>query len=59
MNTSLDLTQEDAGLLREVIRHYLGELHDEIAHTDDFEFRETLHGKQRRLNAMLEQLGGS
>lgn len=58
MNTSLELTTEDVSLLRDVIRSYLSDLHDEIAHTDDFEFREGLHDKQRRLNALLDQLGG-
>jgi hypothetical protein len=56
---SLDLTREDEGLLREVIAHYLSELHDEIAHTDDYDLRESLHVKQRRLNALMEQLGSS
>jgi len=59
METSLHLTQEDAGLLREVIAHYLSELHSEIAHTDNYDLRETLHGKQHRLNALMEQLGSS
>jgi hypothetical protein len=59
MEMSLDLTQEDVGLLREVVAHYLSELHSEIVHTDNFELRETLHAKQRRLNAILEQLGSS
>jgi hypothetical protein len=57
--SSLDLTQEDVGLLREVITHYLSELHSEIVHTENYDFRESLHEKQRRLNALLEQLGGS
>ena len=59
MNTSLELAAEDVALLRDVIRSYLSDLHDEIVHTDDFEFREGLHAKQRRLNALLDQLGGS
>ena len=59
MATSLDLNQEDVGLLREVISHYLGELHDEIVHTENFDFREALHAKQRRLTQLLEQLGNS
>lgn len=59
MATSLDLTREDTELLRDVIRHYLGELHDEIVHTENYDFREALHAKQRRLNELLEQLGNA
>jgi hypothetical protein len=59
MNTNLELTAEDVSLLRDVIRSYLSDLHDEIVHTDDFEFKEGLHDRQRRLNALLDQLGGS
>ncbi|HEX6748588.1 MAG TPA: hypothetical protein VF092_14925 [Longimicrobium sp.] len=59
MGTSLNLTDQDAGLLREVLSHYLNELHDEIVHTDDYDLREALHDKQRRLNALLEQIGSS
>ncbi|MFL5384811.1 MAG: hypothetical protein ACJ8GN_19990 [Longimicrobiaceae bacterium] len=55
---NLDLTQEDAAILRDVIRSYLNELHDEIVHTENFEFREALQEKQRRLNDLLDRLGG-
>ena len=59
MNTSLDLTQEDVALLREVLKHYLDELHSEIVHTENFEFREGLQERQRRLQDLLERLGGA
>jgi LPS O-antigen subunit length determinant protein (WzzB/FepE family) len=55
---NLDLTQEDAAILRDVIRSYLSELHDEIVHTENFEFREALQAKQQRLNDLLDRLGG-
>ena len=55
---NLDLTQEDVAILRDVIRSYLNELHDEIVHTENFEFREALQEKQRRLNDLLDRLGG-
>ena len=55
---NLDLTQEDAAILRDVIRSYLNELHDEIVHTENYEFREGLQERQRRLNELLERLGG-
>ncbi|MFL5542754.1 MAG: hypothetical protein ACJ8J0_27480 [Longimicrobiaceae bacterium] len=56
---NLDLTQEDAAILRDVIRSYLSELHDEIVHTENFEFREALQAKQQRLNDLLDRLGGA
>ncbi|HEV7587676.1 MAG TPA: hypothetical protein VGO40_06060 [Longimicrobium sp.] len=55
---NLDLTQEDAAILRDVIRSYLSDLHDEIAHTENYEFREGLQARQRRLTDLLERLGG-
>ncbi len=55
---NLDLTQEDVAILRDVIRSYLSELHDEIVHTENFEFREGLQERQRRLQELLERLGG-
>ena len=55
---NLDLTPEDVAILRDVVRSYLNDLHDEIAHTENFEFREALQERQRRLVALLEQLGG-
>jgi LPS O-antigen subunit length determinant protein (WzzB/FepE family) len=57
-NVNLDLTQEDVAILRDVIRSYLSELHDEIVHTENYEFREGLQARQRRLQDLLERLGG-
>ncbi len=59
MSNTLQLAQDDAALLADVIRSYLNGLHDEITHTDNYDLREALHVKQRRLNALLEQLGAS
>lgn len=59
MNTSLELTTEDVGLLRDVIRSYLDDLRSEIVHTENYDYRQTLHERQRRLNEILAQLGGS
>lgn len=55
---NLDLSSEDVAILRDVVRSYLNDLHDEIAHTENFEFREALQERQRRLVAILERLGG-
>ena len=55
---NLDLTQEDVAILRDTIQSYLNDLHDEIVHTENFEFREALQARQQRLNALVERLGG-
>jgi hypothetical protein len=55
---NLDLTQEDVAILRDVVRSYLNDLHDEIVHTENYEFREGLQERQRRLTALLDRLGG-
>ena len=57
-NVNLDLTQEDVAILRDVIRTYLSDLHDEIAHTENYEFREGLQARQQRLTELLDRLGG-
>ena len=57
--STLQLAEQDVALLADVIRSYLNGLHDEITHTDNYDMREALHEKQRRLNALLEQLGGA
>lgn len=56
---NLELTQEDVAILRDTIQSYLNDLHDEIVHTENFEFREGLQERQRRLQAMLDRLGGA
>jgi LPS O-antigen subunit length determinant protein (WzzB/FepE family) len=58
-NVNLELTQEDVAILRDTIQSYLNDLHDEIAHTENFEFREGLQARQQRLQAMLDRLGGA
>ena len=54
----LDLTQEDADLLREILSGDLSELRYEISNTDSHDFREQLRKKQGLLERMIEQLGG-
>ena len=56
---NLELTQEDVAILRDTIRSYLNDLHDEITHTDNYDLREALHERQRRLQAILGQLDGA
>jgi hypothetical protein len=57
---NLELNQEDTAILRDAIQSYLNDLHDEIAHTENVEFREALQERQKRLTAIVERLyGGS
>ena len=59
MTNTLQLAQDAAALLADVIRSYLNDLHDEITPHRNYDLREALHAKQRRLNELLEQLGGT
>lgn len=57
--STLQLAEQDAALLADVVRSYLNDLHDEITHTDDYDLRQALHDKQHRLQEILGQLGGT
>jgi hypothetical protein len=57
--SNLQLEEQDSALLADVIRSYLNDLHTEITHTDDYDLRQALHDKQHRLQALLQQLGGT
>ena len=48
----LELNREEAEVLREVLASYLSGLQDEIAHTDDRDFRERL----RHTREVVEEL---
>jgi hypothetical protein len=52
----LSMTDEDAGILREVLDAKLVELRREIFHTDSRRFRETLHRLEDMLTRLLAQL---
>ena len=53
----LDLTQEDADMLREILSGDLADLRYEIANTDSYDFREALRRKQGLLERVIAQLG--
>lgn len=55
MNT-LQLAGEESALLHRVLTSALDQLHDEIAHTDDREFREALKQDRESLSRILQQL---
>jgi hypothetical protein len=56
--TQLSLDTEGAALLADALRSYLSDLHDEIAGTDNFDFREALRRREQMLNGILHQLQG-
>ena len=55
----LDLSDDDAGLLREILQSAIGDLSPEIADTDNPTYRRDLKGRRERLRAVLSQLGGA
>ncbi|HEX8455377.1 MAG TPA: hypothetical protein VF647_25080 [Longimicrobium sp.] len=56
--TQLSLDTEGAALLADALRSYLSDLHDEIAGTDNFDFREALKRREQMLNGILHQIQG-
>ncbi len=55
-STAIKLTDDQAGILKEVLDAKLIDLRREISHTDSPRFRETLHQVERVLERVLEQL---
>jgi len=52
----VQLSTEEALLLREILKSYLGALRGEVHHTDSFEYREELKHKEATLKQLLQQL---
>jgi len=52
----LNLTEDEVTVLRDVVRDYLSELHTEISHTDDRDFKAALKRRQGILQGVLEKL---
>jgi hypothetical protein len=50
------VSEEDAGILREVLDAKLIELRREISHTDSPRFRDTLYKVEGALTRLVEQL---
>lgn len=53
---AISLTDNEITVVRDVIQNYLSELHTEIAHTDDRDFREALRRRQDLLQGILQKL---
>ena len=54
--TSLELTQQQAEILRQVLETYVSDLSMEIADTDRQDFREGLKAKQSILKELIKRL---
>jgi hypothetical protein len=52
----MQLSAEEALLLREIIESYLGDLRAEVHHTETVEYREGLKHREATLKKLLEQL---
>lgn len=57
--TTLDLTEEEAVLLRETLAEYLSDLRMQIAGTDSADFRAGLAHRREILERLVERLGSS
>lgn len=53
---TLTLSDEEAGLLKDILDGYLSDLRMEIADTDRQDFREILKKRKEFLGRLLEQL---
>ena len=56
---TIDLTESETATLRDVVQSYLSELHSEISHTDDRDFKAALRTRQELLQGVLEKLGAA
>jgi hypothetical protein len=54
----MELTEEQASDLRELLRESLSDMSVEIAATDNVEYRKGLRAQRASLEAVLAQLGG-
>jgi len=54
---AIGLTEPETTALRDVVQSYLSELHTEISHTDDRDFKTALRARQELLQTVLEKLG--
>ena len=52
----IELTDEEAVTLREVLTSYLGDLRMEVANTDSMDFRESLKQTEVLLKALIDRL---
>ena len=56
---AIELTESETSTLRDVMQNYLSELHSEISHTDDRDFRTALRKRQELLQGIFDRLGST
>jgi hypothetical protein len=56
---ALNLTADEATTLRDVVQSYVSELHTEISHTDDREFKAALKKRRELLQGVLGKLSSA
>lgn len=52
----IDITSEEAGMLREVLESYLSDLRMEISNTENMSFREELKKREELLKKLIKHL---
>ncbi len=53
---AIGLTEPETAALRDVVQNYLSELHSEISHTDDRDFKAALRNRQALLQSVLQKV---
>ena len=53
---AISLTDDEITVVRDVIQNYLSDLHTEISHTDDRDFKAALKRRQDLLQGILQKL---
>jgi hypothetical protein len=53
---TFELSQDEVDALAVALRSYLGDLQDEIGHTDDYDYRQSLQQRRDHLEAILARL---
>jgi hypothetical protein len=56
MNRTIQLADEEAGVLRSVLEEYISELRMEVSNTDSMDFREELKRKETILKSLVDRL---
>ncbi len=57
MTRTIELADEEAEVLKNVLEEYISELRMEVANTDSMDFREDLKRREGILKALVQRLG--
>jgi hypothetical protein len=56
MSRTIQLAEEEVGVLRSVLEEYISELRMEVSNTDSMDFREALKRNEAILKSLVERL---